>query len=95
MTIQLVQKAGVFAESKEVARAIRIQQLIPTLEKNEDIILDFTGIEWTNQAFIHVLISDLIRNYGNDVLEKIQFKFCNETVKGIISIVTDYMQESE
>lgn len=36
---------------------------------------------------------DLIRKYGNEVLDKIQFKSCNDTVKAIISIVADYIQE--
>jgi len=44
---------------------------------------------------MHALISDLIRKYGIDVLDKIYFKNCNETVTKIINIVVDYMQERE
>jgi hypothetical protein len=35
-----------------------------------------------------------LRKYGNDVLDKIQFKACNNIIKSIISMVVDYMQES-
>ena len=38
---------------------------------------------------------ELIRKYGNEILDKIYFKNCNETIKKIINIVTEYMQESE
>ncbi|MDD2935094.1 MAG: STAS-like domain-containing protein [Candidatus Pacebacteria bacterium] len=95
ITIKLFEKTGLFAENKDVARDIRIKEIIPELEKNEGVVLDFENIEGATQSFIHALISDLFRKYGNDVLEKITFKSCNETVQKIIEIVTDYMQESE
>lgn len=93
--ILLVQHVGVFAENKDIARELRLKHLVPALEKNEKIVLDFEKVEGATQSFIHALISGLIREYGNDVLDKIQFKSCNDTVKGIISIVVDYMQESD
>ncbi len=92
--IKLFKKIGQFAENKDVARDIRLKEIIPALEKHKNIILDFEKVEGATQSFIHALISDLIRKYGNDVLDSIQFKSCNETVKGIITIVVDYMQES-
>ena len=72
-----------------------MDKLIPSLEKRKGIILDFEGIEGVTQSFMHALISDLIRKYGGDVLEKIRFKSCNDTVKSIVTIVANYMQESE
>lgn len=47
----------------------------------------------TTQSFIHALISDLLRKYGSAVLDRIEFQSCNDTVKKIIIIVVDYMQE--
>jgi len=92
--IKLFKQVGPFAENKDIARDIRLKKLIPALQKNQKIILDFENIDGATQSFIHALISDLIRKFGNDVLDNIQFKSCNETVKAIISIVVDYMQES-
>lgn len=92
--IKLLKQAGVFAENKDIARDIRLKKLIPALEKDKSVILDFEGVEGATQSFVHALISDLIRKYGNEVIDRIQFKSCNETVKGIITIVVDYMQES-
>lgn len=94
ITIQLFGQTGSFAENKDVARDLRNKEIIAALDKGEDIILDFTNVEAATQSFIHALISDLIRNYGYEILDRISFKNCNETVKKIIMIVTDYMQES-
>lgn len=94
INIKLFERVGSFAENKDIARDIRLNKMIPALEKNENIVLDFENIDGATQSFIHALISDLIRKYGNDVLDRIQFKSCNDTVKAIISIVVDYMQES-
>ena len=91
--ISIFEKAGSFAENKDVARDIRLQEIIPVLERNEEVIVDFKKVEAATQSFIHALISDLLRNYGNDVLENIAFKSCNKTIKKIINIVVDYMQD--
>jgi hypothetical protein len=94
MKIKIVKMTGAFAENKDSARDIRLTKIVPALEKNEEIILDFEGIEGATQSFIHALISDVIRKYGAEALDKISFKNCNENVRKIIGIVVDYMQES-
>ena len=93
ITIRLVEKAGKFAENKDVARSIRIGEILPALERNEDVVLDFEGVEAATQSFIHALISDVLRKHGDGVLDRMSFKSCNETVRKIIGIVVDYMQE--
>ena len=93
--IKLFESVGSFAENKDLARNIRMKKLIPAIDKGEEIILNFENIDSATQSFIHALISDLIRNYGSEVLDKISFKNCNETTRKIINIVVDYMQESE
>ncbi len=92
--IKILDIAGPFAENKDLAREIRLTKIIPALEKKEEVIIDFERVEGATQSFIHALISDVIRKYGSEVLDKISFKNCNETVKKIIGIVVDYMQES-
>ena len=93
--IKLLPIVGSFAENKDLARDIRLKKIIHALGNKQEITLDFDGIDSTTQSFIHALISDLIRKYGIDVLDKIYFKNCNETVTKIINIVVDYMQERE
>lgn len=94
-TIMLQNFVGSFAENKDAARDIRLKQMIPALDEGDDITLDFEGIDAATQSFIHALISDLIRKYGNAVLDRLYFKNCSITVQKIVSIVVDYMQEAE
>lgn len=92
--IKLSERTGSFAENKDLAKELRENVMLPALERKEEVVLDFENVEAATQSFIHALISDLMRKYGNDVLDQIKFKSCNEKLKKIISIVIDYMQES-
>jgi len=91
-TIKLFPIVGSFAENKDKARDVRVQEIIPILESGDSLVLDFDKIDSITQSFAHALISDLIRNYGVDVLDRVSFANCNETVAKIIEIVVDYMQ---
>ena len=59
--IKIFERAGGFAENKDVARELRITEILPALERNEEIILDFENVTAVTQSFIHALISDAIR----------------------------------
>lgn len=95
VTVKMLSAVGTFAENKDLARELRREVIIPALNGGADVVLNFSGIESTTQSFIHALISELIREYGIDVLDRLPFKGCNDSVKTIISIVTDYMQHEE
>ncbi|KKW47788.1 hypothetical protein A3C21_01955 [Candidatus Kaiserbacteria bacterium RIFCSPHIGHO2_02_FULL_59_21] len=94
MTVAVRPLAGAFAENKDLARDIRLQKILPALERGEIVTVDFADVTGATQSFIHALVSDLFRKYGNDVLDRILFKNCNETVQKVITIVSEYMQES-
>jgi translation elongation factor EF-G len=94
MELKLVEHTGSFAENKNIARKLRTDVVIPALEKNKEITLNFTGVESATQSFIHALISDVLRKNGIDVLDRINFKGCNKTIKTLIRIVSEYMQDA-
>jgi hypothetical protein len=91
--VRIADKAGDFAENKDLAREMREQQLEPALVTGEPVTLDFDGVELATQSFIHALISDLVRSDNFDALDLLTFKNCNENVRTIVSIVCDYSQE--
>ncbi|HEX8183058.1 MAG TPA: STAS-like domain-containing protein [Candidatus Saccharimonadales bacterium] len=93
-TIVIKDAAGTFAENKDVARKLRVEIIMPALEQNEEVIIDFEGVTGATQSFVHALISDAIRKYGNEALEKISYKDCSPVVREIVITVTEYMQES-
>lgn len=94
ITLKIADYLNAFAANKDKARDLRINHIVPALEQGDDVTLDFAGIDDATQSFIHALISDLFRKYGADILDRVTFKNCNETVQKIIGIVSDYMQES-
>lgn len=93
--IKLLKIVGSFAENKDLARNVRLEEIIPAIEKGEDIVLDFDGISGVTQSFVHALISDLFRKYGDSVFDRISFKNCEQNVRKIIEIVFNYMQERD
>lgn len=91
--VKLVCHVGVFAENKDIARDLRTKTILPALQEGEVVMLDFARVEGVTQSFVHALLSDLLRQYGREVLDKIVFKNCGDEVRKIIAIVVDYMQE--
>lgn len=92
--IKLFEKVGGFAEDKDIAKEIRLKEVMPILD-SEEVTFDFLSIDGATQSFIHALISDLIRKKGITILDKIYFKNCNDTIKKIIGIVVEYMQDED
>lgn len=91
--IPVLERAGAFAENKDIAGEIRVKEVIPALNRNENIIFDFKGVDAATQSFIHALLSDVLRKYGIEVLDRIEFTACNIKVQKMIEIVVEYMQE--
>ncbi len=92
MKINIFELTGSFAENKDIARDIRINTITPTLMRGEEIILDFADVQSMTQSFCHALISEVIRQFGVDILDRVSFANCQSEVKGIIEIVVEYMQ---
>lgn len=93
MIIELYSYTGDFAENKDAAKKIRIDQIEPAISMGKKVILDFNGVTSATQSFIHALISNAIRINGVESLDRLHFKNCNEQVKTIIRIVVDYVQD--
>ena|SRR2546428_38242 len=95
ITVRMLRAVGTFAENKDLARELRRDVILPALKEGGNVILDFTGVESTTQSFIHALISQIIREFGINILDRMPFKGCNEGVRKFVSIVTEYMQHEE
>jgi hypothetical protein len=92
--IKVGRKAGPFAEDKDVARDLRLKRLLPALENGQEVALDFEGVHLATQSFVHALISDVIRQQGSGVLDRIVFVRCSDEIKSLIAIVSEYSQDS-
>lgn len=92
--IPMLDIVGVFAENKDKAKKIRIETIMPALSRGEEIELDFSGVNGATQSFIHALISEPIREFGDGAYEKLIYSNAGINVRKIIGIVYRYMQES-
>jgi hypothetical protein len=93
-TIKIKKFAGSFAENKDVARQLRIDYILPTLHAGKEIIIDFKDVSGATQSFIHALISEPLRQFGDQTLELVSFKDCSPIVREIVSTVVEYIQEA-
>jgi hypothetical protein len=94
LTIQLRALTGDFAENKDVAKKLRIEQIMPALSQGRDVVLDFSGVTGATQSFVHALLSDPLREFREIALERLYYQNAGEEIRKIISIVYRYMQES-
>jgi hypothetical protein len=89
-TITLLPGVGSFAENKDYAKKIRTERILPLLKVGERVIIDFTGIEFATQSFIHALIGEPLKIYGDDLLDSIEFSNCSNQLKNVIELVVNY-----
>ena len=83
-----------FAENKDIGKEIRVNDIMPELKENNEVILNFDKIDRASQSFIHSLVSDPIREYGDRAVGLLLFKNCNDKVKNMIKIVLGYLQDA-
>ena len=94
MIIKMFERIGNYGENKDMAKQIRVDNILPSLKKEEEITIDFERVTGVTQSFIHALLADPIRKYPEIIFDKITFKNCTDSVKVVIEIVEEYMQES-
>jgi hypothetical protein len=92
--INIYDLVGYFAENKDVGRQIRIERIMPALQEGGRVILNFEKVDRATQSFIHSLLSDPIRKFGEKALDMVLFKDCSGDVIKIVSFVTDYLQDA-
>ncbi len=78
------------AEDKDYARVLRIGEILPVLERGEPVVLDFVGISYATQSFVHALLGEALKRHGEAALGLLEFKNCSEQLRDIIEIVVDY-----
>lgn len=79
-----------FAEDKDQARILRTSIVLPSLQQRDPVILDFAGIQYATQSFVHVLIGEALQRYGEPVLDVLEFRNCTDAVRSVIELVVDY-----
>ena len=53
-------------------------------------MLDFSSVDYTTQSYVHALIGEALRTYGDQALARIEFRGCASPVRSLIELVVDY-----
>jgi hypothetical protein len=90
-TIKIRPVAGtLLAETKDEAKELRVKKILPALEAGEVVTLDFSEVGFATQSYVHALISEAIRRYGDDAFDRLLFKGCTEEVQQVVLTVFEY-----
>jgi hypothetical protein len=79
-----------FAEDKDEARQLRTQRIIPALEAGDSLLLDFSNVSYATQSFVHALLGEPLKRYGEGLLGRVEFRNCTEQLRSVIELVVDY-----
>lgn len=65
------------------------EEIVKRIDNNEDIILDFDGIDYVITAFLNPIIGDLILEKGVDIMKSINIVNANARTIEKIKMVKD------
>jgi uncharacterized protein DUF4325 len=78
-----------FADDKDRAIELR-SSILPALTRNESVVVDFAGVAYATQSFVHALIAEALQRYGEGALDLIEFRNCSDAVRTAIEVVVGY-----
>jgi hypothetical protein len=79
-----------FAEDKDLAKSIRLTQLLPALARGNRVVLDFHRVKYATQSFVHALLGEPLSRYGEALLDQVEFKNCSQQLQSVVELVVDY-----
>lgn len=88
--IKLDPGAGEFAEDKDLARRLRTGKLLPALARGDDVVLDFSGVAYATQSFVHALIGEALNQHGEAALGRLEFRNCSPQLRSLVELVVGY-----
>lgn len=78
------------AESKDEAKQIREEQILPLLAEGKTVTLDFSEVGFATQSFIHALVSKAVHRYKEESFELLEFRACTPAVQQTVLTVFEY-----
>lgn len=88
--VEIAATVGEFAENKDEARRLRRLKINPFVDAKELVVIDFSGVKYATQSFIHALVGESLQQHKEAALELIEFKGCSPQIKTVVELVVDY-----
>jgi len=83
-----------FEENVEEAARVRDQVLVPSLAANKLVVLDFRGIRFATQSFVHALIYKVLQESKN-IGSALSIAHCTDSTREAILVVAGYASVSK
>lgn len=91
---QVVVNVKVFEEDVEEAARIRDEEILPSLGAGTMVVLDFEGVRFATQSFIHALMYKVIRD-GQQIGSTLSIANCSRSTREAVMAVAAYAKVGE
>ena len=84
LELKLADELGSHLADGTKAVAFRMVRIEPYVGMNAEILLDFTGVRHGNSSFVNGLLTNLIEEHGEALLERLTFRGCNPILRVLV-----------
>ena len=84
------ERFGTFLADGSQAISILEKELLPNLEKNNEVIFDMEGVENMTDSFGNALIANAVKINEESFFKHVKFSKCSDTMKTLIKIAIDF-----
>lgn len=84
LELHLAEELGSHLADGAKAVAFRMVRIDPYIGMQAEIILDFTGVRHGNSSFVNGLLTGLLDEHGEALLDRMTFRGCNPILKVLI-----------
>ncbi len=84
MRLDIGKQLGTHLADGARAVAFRMVRIDPYVAMNAEIVLDFTGVRHGNSSFVNGLLTGLIEEHGEALLERVTFRGCNPLLRVLV-----------
>ena len=84
LELKLADELGTHLADGTKAVAFRMVRIEPYVGMNAEIVLDFTGVRHGNSSFINGLLTAVIEEHGEALLERMTFRGCTPLLRVLV-----------
>jgi hypothetical protein len=82
--LEISKELGTHLADGAKAVAFRMVRIDPYIAINAEIVLDFAGVRHGNSSFVNGLLTGLIEEHGEALLERMTFRGCNPILRVLV-----------
>ncbi|WP_218511729.1 STAS-like domain-containing protein [Variovorax sp. dw_308] len=91
---QVIVSVKLFEEDVEQAAKIRDEDLLPSMREGTMVVLDFDGVKFATQSFVHALMYKVIRD-GQNIGSTLSIANCSRSTREAVMAVAAYAKIGE